>query len=379
MGISVSHEKMKILGAMGLFVIFSGLPVAASDCADKSGDVAIADCTRRINSGKFRGAEQVRNYYNRGIEYSNKGDRERAIADYTQAINLDPKYAKAYNNRSNEYFEKGEFDNAIADLNKAISFDPKYAEAYDNRGNAYSGKGDQDRAIVEYNQSISLDPKNAKAYNNRGDSYRLKGDVDRAIADLNQAVTLDPKYIRAYANRGLAYGDKGDYDRAIADFSQLIGMDSKDSISHFNRGRLNLYAGSLDKALADLNQANALDPKNAYGALWLEIASRRSNLPSRLAQASSQIDMTAWPAPIIGLFSGQMTVGALLAAADNPDAAKKKRQVCEANFFTGELSQLKGEKEEATRLFRVAAKDCPHGFVAWSAANSELKALGAAP
>jgi len=36
-------------------------------------------------------------------------------------------------------------------------------------------------------------------------------------------------------------------------------------------------------------------------------------------------------------------------------------------------------KEEATRLFRRAASDCPHAFNEWDAANAELKALGVVP
>jgi hypothetical protein len=35
--------------------------------------------------------------------------------------------------------------------------------------------------------------------------------------------------------------------------------------------------------------------------------------------------------------------------------------------------------DEATRLFRLAASDCPHGFNEWDAANAELKALGVVP
>jgi hypothetical protein len=61
----------------------------------------------------------------------------------------------------------------------------------------------------------------------------------------------------------------------------------------------------LDKAVADLDQANALDPKNAYSALWLDIAAKRSGLPARLPQAASQVDMTKWPAPLIQLLMGQ--------------------------------------------------------------------------
>jgi lipoprotein NlpI len=69
----------------------------------------------------------------------------------------------------------------------------------------------------------------------------------------------------------------------------------------------------------------------------------------------------------------------VLAAADDTDTNLRRVQVCDANFYTGELSLLKGSKEEATRLFRLAASDCRHDFIEWSAAKAELKALGVAP
>ena len=89
--------------------------------------------------------------------------------------------------------------------------------------------------------------------------------------------------------------------------------------------------------------------------------------------------MAVWPAPVIRLFMDQMTPAAVLAAADDPDAARKKGQVCEANFYSAELSLTKGLKDEATRLFRLAASECPRGFSEWEAAIAELKALGVAP
>ena len=98
-----------------------------------------------------------------------------------------------------------------------------------------------------------------------------------------------------------------------------------------------------------------------------------------MAQASAQVDMTAWPAPVIRMFMGQMTPAATLAAADDPDPNKKKGQVCEANFYSGELALRTGAKDEATRLFRLAVGDCPKLYDEMAAAIAELKALGAAP
>jgi len=128
-----------------------------------------------------------------------------------------------------------------------------------------------------------------------------------------------------------------------------------------------------------LQAGEELGPKYAYTALWLDIAGKRSNLPSGLADAIRQVDMTRWPAPIIGLYLGQKTPEGVLAAADNPDAVIKKGRVCEVNFYAGELALQQGAKDEALRRLRLAAADCPRGYTEWWTANAELKALGATP
>ena len=266
---------------MTTVVMFGFGGAAAADdwetCAKAWGDTAIAACTRAIGSPRFKDRDLVRLYYNRGIEYDEKRDYDRAIADYNEVIHLDPIYAKAYCDR--------------------------------------------------------------------GNAWRNKGDLDRAIADYNEAIRLDPKDAGCYKNRGVA----------------------------------NLYAGSLSRALADLNQASELKPKDAYTALWLDVVNKRSNLPSHLPQVIAQLDMTRWPAPVIRLFLGQMTPDAVLAAADDPNAMTKQRRVCEASFFSGELTLMQGAKENAARLFRLAAGDCPKTLIVWSAANAELKALSSSP
>jgi tetratricopeptide (TPR) repeat protein len=339
-------------------------------------DHAITDYNEAIRlDAKYAGG-----YNGRGAVYDDKGDYDHAIADYNEAIRLDAKYAPAYNNRGNAYNSKGDLDHAIADYNEAIRLDAKNAPAYNNRGNAYKKKGDLDHAITDYNEAIRLDAKYAGTYNDRGNAYNSKGDLDHAIADYNEAIRLDSKYARARFNRGDAYNTKGDHDQAIADYGEAIRLDSKYSDAYFARGRLYVYEpGALPKALADLNQANALDPKNAYSALWLDIVDKRSTLPSRLAEAIMQIDMTKWPAPIIRLYLGQLTPEAVLVSAENPDAETRKGQVCEANFYTGELDLLQGKKDDANRLFQVAAANCPNDFMEYDGANAELRTVSAQP
>jgi tetratricopeptide (TPR) repeat protein len=170
-----------------------------------------------------------------------------------------------------------------------------------------------------------------------------------------------------------------DSDRVIAHYDAAIMLNPKDDDAYFRRGIAYFYAGSVPHALADFSQASRLDPEYAYYVLWLDILNKRSNEVTFLPQAISQIDMTKWPAPVIRLFLGQTTPAAVLAAADDPDASTKSGQVCEANFYSGELALQRGVKEEAARLFRFAAANCPRDFVEGPAAYAELRVLGVSP
>ena len=49
-------------------------------------------------------------FRNRGDAYTNKGDHDRALADYNEAIRLDPKSALALSDRGVAYANKGDYN-----------------------------------------------------------------------------------------------------------------------------------------------------------------------------------------------------------------------------------------------------------------------------
>jgi tetratricopeptide (TPR) repeat protein len=68
--------------------------------------------------------------------------------------------AAEYIQRGNELENQGEYDKAIADYNQALAINPKYAVAYTNRGVARYSKGDYDKAIADYTQALAINPWN---------------------------------------------------------------------------------------------------------------------------------------------------------------------------------------------------------------------------
>ena len=101
-------------------------------------------------------AETAEQHNTRGIALAEEGEHEHAIAEFSKAIEVDPKLAKAHYNRGLTYFEKGEFDKAIADFNEAIEVDPKFAKAYYNRGTLHAARGEVAKAVSDLEKFIEL-------------------------------------------------------------------------------------------------------------------------------------------------------------------------------------------------------------------------------
>ena len=80
---------------------------------------------------------------------------------------------------ANAYHEEGDDEHAIADYSDVIRLNPKFANAYDCRAKSYTARGDLDRAIADYGEAITINRKNAWAYSNRSRIYLYTGDLAR--------------------------------------------------------------------------------------------------------------------------------------------------------------------------------------------------------
>jgi tetratricopeptide (TPR) repeat protein len=231
-------------------------------------DQRIEGCSAVIKAGREKGEKLAEAFNTRGIGYRLKGEYDRAIQDYNQAIRINAKFATAYNNRAIAYDTKGDYDRAIADYEQAIKLKPS-AETYFNRGNAHLGKSHYDHAIDDYNQAIKLKPDFAAAFDNRCWARAVVGILKPALADCNQALRLMPNNPATLDSRGFVFLKMTNFDAAVSDYDAALRSDPKLAFALYGRGLARLRnddpSGEADVAAAKAIQADIAEEYARYG------------------------------------------------------------------------------------------------------------------
>jgi Flp pilus assembly protein TadD len=183
----MTRAAVPLLIVLGVAVGLSSHTVVNCGDADEP-DI----CSAVIGFSPFRGSLIAFAYEGRGRIALRHGDNGRAIADFNEAIHLDPNRASLYRDRAQAYRQNGDLGLAIADYDEAIALDPKPAAPYRERGLALVAKGDLDRAILSYSTAVRLAPTDAQARLDRGLAFLARGQATDARADFEAALALPP-------------------------------------------------------------------------------------------------------------------------------------------------------------------------------------------
>jgi len=178
-----------------------------------------------------------RSHRYRGITYMERGETEKAIEDFTEAIRLDPSRPDTWNFRAGCLRKLGEYDKAIADCNEAIRLSPRWVGPYTSRGVLWQNKGEYGKAIADYRKVVELDPSSVRGHNNLAwlwatcpeEKFR---DGKKAVESAIKACELSNwKASYALNTLGAAYAEAGDFQKAIESerkASELYPEDEKE-------------------------------------------------------------------------------------------------------------------------------------------------------
>jgi membrane associated rhomboid family serine protease len=166
-------------------------------------DTQIGSCTALIQSSQDRARDRAFAYNNRGNAWLAKGDNDRAIADYSEAIRLDPKKAAYLNNRCWARAIAGrELPLAVTDCTEALGISGNDANIMDSRGFAYLRLSRLDDALADYDEALKLNPKQAGSLYGRGLAKLKKGDAAGGEADIAAAKAIQVDIAEEFARYG---------------------------------------------------------------------------------------------------------------------------------------------------------------------------------
>lgn len=248
------------------------------DCKEsKASEVRMRACSEIIASKTVVPAVRAEAYRNRAAAYSVRAAAKEAIADYSEALLLDPASGQAYIGRGQARLAVQDIDGAIADLTQATRLNGQSAGLFVARGYARLLKGESGEAINDFSSAIQLDPKDAGAYNNRGLAYRKKGDLANAVVDYSSAIRLNPVYAQAYANRGYVYEAQGNRPPAVADFRRALTLDPSLTGAANGLKRLGEPPDALAQSDKLIAQGQVLAQKNCA---WCHAIGRTGDSPN---------------------------------------------------------------------------------------------------
>jgi tetratricopeptide (TPR) repeat protein len=125
----------------------------------------------------------------KGINYYERGDYDKAIAEFTAALNIQPNHIIAIISRGTSYYNKGDYDQAIIDYTSALRIEPNYAPSFLARGITYNRIGDYNKAIDDFNAALRIEPGNADAKSNLAKAETMIANATRNDT-LNSSVTI---------------------------------------------------------------------------------------------------------------------------------------------------------------------------------------------
>ena len=264
-------------------------------------------------------------YNNLGNALQARGQVEKALAQYQEALRLKPDYAEAHNNLGDALQGLGRLDEAITQYQAALRLKPDFGGAYYNLGNALQGQGRLEEAAAQYREALRHEPGSAEAQGNLGSALQGLGRLDEAVIHLREAVKLKPDYATAYNNLGSALQQMGRLDEAAAQHMEAVRLKPDFAEAYNCLGSALQRMGRVNEAVTRYREALRLKP---------DYAEAHNNLGNALLALGRQSD----------------------AIKEYNEALRLKPDIAGVYFNLGNALQALGRHEEAVTQYNAALR-----------------------
>jgi len=218
----------------------------------------------------------------RGNILLNERKFDEALADFNEALRLEPKNTLALANRAISLAWKKDYAAAELDIASLQATDPANAVAWRARGLMAEQKSEYQAAANAYSESLKSDPSNGFALGHRAYAFSALREYDRALADSEAALKADPSWMDLRVMRANILVGRSEPDAAAMEGDLLIAQNPQSDFAHVAAARIYARVGRRDKAMKAFDRAIAIKPQ---GYIYLNRAQSRpfSDYAGRLA------------------------------------------------------------------------------------------------
>ena len=239
-----------------------------SQCADTpNAATAIAACTRLYESGTLGPPNRAIALGNRGAAAKFLGRYDRAMADFTLAMGLDPRNPRYFCQRGDVLRRQGVLRDAIADYNAALTRAPGSICAFQGRAQAYLAQGNTQQALANIAQALRSKPGSFQLLVLRGRANNQAKLYEAAVADFSQALasklqtSLRPDdRATIYSERALALLKLNRSTDARADVDEALRIEPQNASAIAAMASLEEQSGRMNEAIAFYSRALAIKP-----------------------------------------------------------------------------------------------------------------------
>ncbi len=190
----------------------------------------------------------------------------------------------------------------------------------------------------------------ARVQMERSDQLRALARFDEAATALDASLAIDPSNATGLERKSLLAYVRGDDAGALEASERALQLSASSESAVLIRARVLVLTGAPDKAQELLLPTLSTTKGSArtLRAIWVYLAEREQGQDGMLdtADALAGEEKPVWPAPVLRMLRGEITLSDALKQAST-DAAAQSRQTCEVYFYAARKASIEKDLKQA--------------------------------
>jgi tetratricopeptide (TPR) repeat protein len=228
-------------------------------------------------------AQNARKYFKTGLTFSQAGEYQDAVDQFTRSLEIDPEYLQSYLERARAFEAMNDLQKAADDLQRALSFEQKKEALYYEAARLNYRLANFDNALELISRSLEIKSNYEPAFRMQCLILLATGDYSGALISINRALELKDTPENNFYHGQVSENMKN-YDQAESDYSKAISKNDKYTEAYLALASLRLVMNKPEAAMENCNAVIDFDPGNQQAYIV------RSRIYARLTEYPKAID-----------------------------------------------------------------------------------------